>query len=1020
MRRITIRLLGPFEVTIDGAPVSTFAYAKVRALLAYLAVEQQHPHPRAELATLLWPDQPERTARASLSQALTTLRNALDDKGAERPLLLADAQCVQLDLAGGIEVDVIQFLACLRAAKAHAHSGWRTCPSCTDHMQQALNFYRGHFLADLPIADSEVFEEWALLQREYLQQRALSVLERLAERAQWRGTYSEALAYAQRLVALEPLLEEHQRTCMRLLALNGELTAALAHYRQLRAMLAQELAVEPEAATTALFDQIRRGDTAGLQPASAPFSVPMPPTPLVNRIDDLQAICARLRDLKVRAVTITGTGGIGKTRLALEAAHALRYDFEDGVYFVELAALNDATLVADAIAQALGVKERPRQRISATLRDHMRAKQLLLVLDNFEHVVTAAPLVSELLAACPALTVLVTSRAALNIRAEQQFPLRSLTDADAVQLFIQRAQAAGAVLTANADNTAVYSAICRRLDGLPLAIELIAVRARTLAPLELLRQLERPLQALVHGPRDVPARHQALRNAIQWSYDLLDSEEQRVFMSLGVFAGGCTAEAAQAVLGESITVLPVLESLHGASLLQQQTVADETRFLMLETIREFALEQLTTWCEAKSTYDHHMEYYARFSMAADVELLRAEAPCWRERVATEQDNLRAAFRWALEHQAHMTALRIATGIWRFHWMAGMLREGLERLEAALAYREQAPWDLQANALRAAGSLAGGLSDFTRARQWLEAAVQLGRHLEDVHILQKALMSLGFTLYEQGDLETAQPHLEESIALARRAEEPNMVKFPLGILSGVHQRLGNYAQAQAMSEECLRINQACRDPEGTANALRTLATIVNDQGHILHAQELCEEALVLHRSLNHQLGMGLDYALLGDISRARGNDTEALAHYRHCLSLWRERENSVNSARVFNSMARTLSHQGDPALGTMLLAAAATICEQAGARMTTSEQARCDETLRACRSALGEAAFAATWAEGRMLTPGQAIDLALNPLGADGCPIAVAYGQQGRGRRICGRERYWYTIRKRRINGSVLQ
>jgi tetratricopeptide (TPR) repeat protein len=391
-----------------------------------------------------------------------------------------------------------------------------------------------------------------------------------------------------------------------------------------------------------------------------------------------------------------------------------------------------------------------------------------------------------------------------------------------------------------------------------------------------------------------------------------------------------------------------------------------------------------------------MEYYARFSMAADVELLRAEAPRWRVLVAAEQDNLRAAFRWALERQAYTNALRIATGIWRFHWMAGMLREGLERLEAALAYREQAPWDLQANALRAAGSLAGGLSDFTRARKWLEAAVQLGRRLDDAHILQKALMSLGFTLYDQGELEIAQPNLEESIALARRAEEPYALKFPLGILAGVHRHLGNYAQAQAMSEECLRINQACRDPEGTANALRTLAMIVNDQGHLLRAQQLCEEALVLHRSLNHQLGMGLDYALLGDISRARGDDAEALAHYRHCLNLWRERENSVNSARVFNCMAGTLSDQGYPKLAAMLMAAAAAIREQAGARLTTHEQDRCDETLRACRTTLGEAAFAAAWAEGRMLTPGEAIDLALKPLGAGGLPIAVAYGQQGLG------------------------
>ena len=993
MRHITIRLLGPFEVTIDGAPITSFAYAKVRALLAYLAVERQHPHPRAQLATLLWPDQSERTARASLSQALTTLRTALDDKGAEPPLLLADAQHVQLNADSAIELDVSQFLAYLRAADAHGHHSWRTCPSCADRVQQALDFYRGDFLADLSIADSGVFEEWATLQREYLRQRAVSALERLVERAQWRGAYKEALIYAQQLVVLEPLLEVHQRTYMRLLALNGERTAALAQYKRLRATLDQELATEPEDDTTELFNQIHRGDMANLQPTPAPFSVPVPPTPLVDRVDELQTICDQLRDRKVRAVTITGTGGIGKTRLALEVAHALRYDFEDGVYFVELAALSDAILVADAIAQALDVKDRPRQSMAATLRDHVRTKRLLLILDNFEHVVAAAPLVSELLAACPNLTVLVTSRAALTIRAEQQFMLEPLSDADSVQLFLQRAQAAGAVLMESEATTAIYSAICRRLDRLPLAIELIAVRARTLAPLELLRQLERPLQALVGGPRDVPARHQALRNAIQWSYDLLTAEEQRVFVCLGVFAGGWSIEAAQAVVGDSIAVLPVLESLHRASLVQQQTIADQTRFMMLETIREFTLEQLTTCGEAAAIYDRHMEYYARFSKTADVELLRAEAPRWRVLIAAEQDNLRAAFRWALEHQAYTNALQIATGIWRFHWMAGLLREGLDRLEAALAHRDHAPLDVQSKALWAAGTLAKGMSDFTRARQWLEVAVEAGRRSADLQALQPALTQLGSALYEQGELEAAQLHLEESIALARRSEEPHVVKFPLGFLAGLHLRLGNYAQAQTMIEECLRINQACKDPEGTANALLRLGTIVNEQGDTIRAQQLCEEALVLHRSLNHQLGMGLDYALLGDISRARGDNAEALAHYRQCLSLWRERENSVNSARVFNCMADTLSDQGYPELAAMLMAAAAAIREQAGARLTTHEQGRCDASLRACRTILGEAAFAAAWAEGRRLTPGQAIDLALKPLGADGFPFAVAYAQQ---------------------------
>jgi tetratricopeptide (TPR) repeat protein len=312
-------------------------------------------------------------------------------------------------------------------------------------------------------------------------------------------------------------------------------------------------------------------------------------------------------------------------------------------------------------------------------------------------------------------------------------------------------------------------------------------------------------------------------------------------------------------------------------------------------------------------------------------------------------------------------------------MAGLLREGLERLEAALAYREQAPLEVQSNALRAAGILAIGLNDYPRARRWLEAAVEAAWRLDDQNVLQPVLTNLGHALLEQGELEDARIHLEVSLSLARRAEDPTVAKFPLGFLAGLHLRLGDYAQAQAMSEEGLRINQACGDIEGTADALRSLATSINAQGDALRARQLGEEALALHRSLNHQLGMGLDYALLGDIARTQGDYAGALAQYQQCVSLWRDRENTANSAFVLDRIAQTLSRMGDPARGATLIGVAVAIRERAGVKLTANEQANNDETMLACRVALGEAALAAAWAAGRALTLAQAIGLALKPL-----------------------------------------
>jgi len=883
-RRLTLRLLGPFEVSIDGTLITTFEYAKVRALLAYLALESGRPLPRAQLATLLWPDQPERMARGSLSQALTTLRNVLGDKTAAQPMLLADTQNVQLDPASALDVDVTQFLALLRAADEHAHHSWRTCTACADRLRQAMDVYRGQFLADLYIPDSAVFEEWATLQREHLLQRALSALERLTAWAEWRGAYGEALRYARQQVGLEPLLETNQRAVMRMLALNGERTAAMVHYRQLRHMLAHELAVEPEEATAALFDQIRVGDTVGLPPQPA-FVVPAPATPLVNRSEELQAVCARVRDLNVRAVTITGTGGVGKTRLAIEAAHRLRYDFEDGVYFVELAALNDAALVPAAVARALGVKEHPQQPIAATLCDYVRAKHLLLILDNFEHVVAAVPLVSQLLANCPALTVLVTSRAPLNIRAEHQLTLEPLADADAVQLFVQRAQAAGANLATNGAEYSIYSAICRRLDRLPLAIELIAARARTHSASELAKQLERPLQALVRGPRDLPARHQTLRTAIQWSYDLLEPEEQRIFTGLGVFAGGCTAEAAQAVLGESSLVLPVLETLHQASLVQRQTVADETRFVMLETIREFALELLQTRTEAAVTHHQHAEYVAHSDqtvlacrpalggqehLAAQDELLSVQrrhaeyflalleqaAPelfgsqrtLWTQRLKTEHTNLRAALQTLIEAKDRPSALRLVAVLWHYWSDQGYLNEGRDWIDRtlALAYAasDAAMSVAHHEALLGAAFMAFVQDDYACARQRYQQLLALAQLSGQQIYTAKALDGLGVVEQCIGDLREARDLLERSITASRAVGDLRGEHWTLFSLAFVRAQQGEFGAARALFERTVAFNRSGANAFGLGNVLAYYAYVIAHQGDYGAARSLAEEALAI--------------------------------------------------------------------------------------------------------------------------------------------------------------------------------
>jgi predicted ATPase/DNA-binding SARP family transcriptional activator/Tfp pilus assembly protein PilF len=978
LRRISVGLLGPFEVKIDGELVTRFEYAKVRALLAYLVMESHRPQTRATLATLLWPDQSDRVARSSLSQALTTLRHALGDKTADRPVLLTAADTVQIDPAGAIEVDVTQFLTLLQTSDAHApdHRSWRTCMPCADRLRQALALYRGNFLADFFIPDSSVFEEWAALQREHLLQRTLSALERLAEWAQWRGLYSEAIEYVRRQVALEPLLEVNQRALMRLLALNGEVTAVLTHYRQLERLLAQELGSAPEAATTALFDQIRHGNTTNLQPRQPPFAVPAPPTHFIGRLQATQAVCTRLQDPHVRALTVTGTGGIGKTRLALEVAQRLRFDFEDGVTFVDLAPLTDAVQVADAVAHALGVPEQLGQIRAEALRAHLQAQHLLLVIDNFEHVMSAALLVADLLAACPALKVLVTSREPLNLRAEQQVALEPLADAEAVQLFVERAQAVSVQFATTEDHAAIYSEICRRLDGLPLAIELIAARARTLDPTEMLRQLDRPLQALTHGPSDAPPRHQTLRNALRWSYDLLNLAEQRVFRQISVFAGGCTVEAAQAVHDEQTAALPILEALSQASLLQPQVSADETRFVMLETLREFAAEQLAEQGGAAAARERHARYFAHFAESVESEVYGPARAIWMQRLDADHDNLRSAVAWCIEH-APVIGLQIAAALDRFYLQRGYIREGQTWLKALLDRAHLAPPPLRAKALMISGILLYLSAQYAEATADLTESLSLFEALNhDQESLARVHNALGNVALDQEQIDRAMEHYRLAIEIRRRLGNRFGVASVLNNLALCSHARGELDEAEALFTESLSLYREIDDLYSVASSLGNLASLALTRGDAQRARELYQESLDIRRELGDPRGVGLALNGLGQAAYQLHDPMTAQTHFADALKALAELHDYVDMADSLVGMAAVAQAVDEPEQAAKLLGVTSAVSEDNHTPLSSDTRKKMTPLIEAVYATLGDARYAAAWTKGRSLTLEQILDQVL--------------------------------------------
>jgi predicted ATPase/DNA-binding CsgD family transcriptional regulator len=568
-----------------------------------------------------------------------------------------------------------------------------------------------------------------------------------------------------------------------------------------------------------------------------PNIIPVSLTSLIGREQELEMLCQLLHRPDVRLVTITGPGGVGKTSLALQVAHDLHDAFIDGVFFISLAAISDSTLIIPTIAHTFGVIESPNRLLLDSLKEFLRERQILLLLDNFEQIMSAAPLLSELLSACAGLRILATSREALRLRGEQEFPLlplalpgqpsvETLMQYPGIALFVQRAQAIRPDFQLTHENAPTVSEICARLDGLPLAIELAAARIKLMPPQSILMQLqESSLTLLTSGAQDLPSRQQTLRSAIQWSYDLLNADEQRTFRSLSVFVGGCTLNAALTTI-KPPTALDMLDSLLNKSLLRQTETDGEPRLIMLETIREFGLEQLTHTHEVESARRRHAEYYLSFAENAERELTGADQKTWLRRLEREQDNLRAALHWAIEHREGELAQRMAGALQPFWLTRGYWSEGRRWLEESLAMEDSggalAP-AVRAKALYGAGALTRFQGDFARARMLLEQSLALYRALADKTGLLMALVELSRITAFQEDQTAKQVFLSEAASLLETLPDTVMKAYAYTELATVLLDI-NVNSIQLPPEtsrymaESVRINRALNNPAGLALAL----------------------------------------------------------------------------------------------------------------------------------------------------------------------------------------------------------
>ena len=760
-----------------------------------------------------------------------------------------------------------------------------------------------------------------------------------------------------------------------------------------------------------------------------PNNLPVQPTSLIGREWAVASLVELLRRVDIRLVTLTGPGGTGKTRLALQVAAELS-DLEwRGIYFVDLAPVSDSTQVIPTIASTLGLREERSRSPLECLKEEIDQNRLLLLLDNFEQVLDAAVRVSELLVACPQLKIMVTSRAVLRVRAEREFAvptlrlpdsaqmpdLEALLQYEAIVLFVQRTQAVVPEFRLTDMNAPAVVEIVRRLDGLPLAIELAAARMKLLSPEALLARLNQPLQVLTSGVRDVAARQQTLRNTIAWSYNLLDAQERALFRRLSDFVGGCTLGAIEAVYGAlgnaTGLILDIVDSLVDKSLLQlrEPGKGEEPRFAMLETIREYGLELLVASGELESVREAHAMYFLELSERADLDLSASDSPEWLDRLEQEHDNLRAAMHWSLEdiERREQIALRMGGALRSFWYVRGYLSEGLDFLERAMMGSNEVEEPTRAAALYAAARLYEVRGDYDRAEPFLVKSLVLYRELGNPERIAYALHLQADIAWRRGILDMARSLAEESLAVFRELGDRGAIASLLLHLGALAADQGEYARARDLLEESLAINRELGDKGNIPDSLFNLARAYFFSGSELGAARvLLEESLSLFRQLSDKESIGYCLCLLGLLTLEQGDVTTARSLVEQSVALFKERRQAHGMALSTSAMATVIAAQGDNAVAralydaaltearkagdkliiasgleglsrvlvalgeyeraVQLRAAAETLREAIGAPMPAVERPADEQAAKVAREWLGEEAFAVVWDDWRGL------------------------------------------------------
>jgi predicted ATPase/DNA-binding SARP family transcriptional activator len=913
MDRIEISLLGPLQVAVNGRTVTDFRTESERAVLVYLAMHSDTACRRDALAALLWPDRPDAAAFRNLRVTLSRLRTTIHDREVNPPFLQTTHRIVQLNPEADHWLDVTAFSERIAAVEQHGHTRLETCSACIRRLQEAVELCRGDFVTGL-YASSPLYEEWVVIQREALHRQALDALGKLTEYYEGRAEYDLSLEHARRQVELEPWREAAHRQWMRALALSGQRCAAMAQYDTCREILMEELGVEPEGETTELYERIRDDAELLPMPPAASHNLPTLLTPFVGRAALLAEIEERLEDPSCRLLTLVGLGGTGKTRLAIESAKYLLNDgarerYPDGVFYISLAPLQSASTIVPTIARTLDVgfygEEEPRDQ----LLSYLQPKAMLLILDNFEHLLQGATLVTEILRTAPNLKILVTSRAPLSVDGEYRlriegmaYPERESRDGaleySAVELFVQSAARAHPGVEWTAGDLESVVRICRQVKGVPLAIVLAAAWVEMLSPAEIAAEIGRSLDFLKSNRRDLPDRQRSTRAVFEHTWHLLTERERRVLRELSAFRGGFSREAVEWVTGASLRDLTALVN---RSLLHR---TPHQWFEIHELVRQYAAEQLCLastvgeterdeledvvperecvivpgrYCVAAgdrhcyAVRDRHSAFYAEYLHQRESDVFKGRV----QETMREIDNIRAAWDWAVRHGKAEEILKSAMSLWLVYNSMSLLHEGAATFGRAAESLQRETASESTETRELALGLALGIQGF-----FLRYVGGAGRSAvlvqEGISTLRRygarrelALCKwIACTNFPEDDPDR-QRLLRESLAISRETG------FHLGTVLAL--------RGLGRNETALEISREADDLRGMAFALEYLGDSAYAREQLPRARKLYEQALSLFQQVGIQRHIGTCFLRLGDVALAQGKHEAAKIRYREALA-----------------------------------------------------------------------------------------------------------------------------------------